>query len=216
MRSYEAARGLFSFLGFCAWVVIIIGVIAALIGASAVSEMRGFGARPSGIATFSGLLPGLAMSFVGFIGLAMVQIGRAAVDTAEYTQQMLQIARDQLDVSKQGLNQGKALEQGFAALKQLPEEKPAASFADARNNGASAKQKPVVLRQQIDAPSAPAPDRVALGLEDGALEYAGKTIQVENGQFLFAKMAFASFDGAQKYIDQLGVNPNARLGGVKR
>ena len=216
MRSYEAARSLFSFLGFCAWVVIIIGVIAALVGASAVGQMGGYGRGPSGLASFAGLLPGLAMSFVGFIGLALVQIGRAAVDTAEYTQQMLKIARDQLDVSKQGLNQGKAVEQGFAALKQRPEEKPAASFADVKTEAPSIKREPTVLREQIEAPPVPNLDRVALGLEDGELSYGGRKIQVKGGKFLTATMAFSSLEAVQKYVDQLGVNPNARIGGARR
>ena len=224
------------------------------------------GGGASGMATLTGLLPGLAISFAGFIGLALVQIGRAAVDTAEYTQQMLQIARDQLQVSKQGLNQGKALEEGLAALKSAPEEKSVASFADAKLDtspamapASASESKPALeeffhkgeyvqlknnvlnfggetfgteieARQYIDelearraapalsigASATPDPDRVALGLEDGELEYSGRKIQVKNGKFLTATRAFSSLEAVQKYLDQLGVNPNATLGGVRR
>jgi hypothetical protein len=97
MRSYEAARSLFSFLAFVAWSVVVIGVLVALIGMGSVSQYAGGGA---------GLLatvPGIGIAITGFILVAFVQMGRATVDTAEYTQQMLKIARDQLEVSRQGL-----------------------------------------------------------------------------------------------------------------
>ena len=36
MRSYETARSLFSFLAFCAWSMVVIGVIAAFVGMGSV------------------------------------------------------------------------------------------------------------------------------------------------------------------------------------
>ncbi len=133
MRSYEAARSLFSFLGFIAWSVVVLGVLVALVSAAGGSRFGGAGAG------LLAMVPGVAIGIAGFILVAFVQMGRATVDTAEYTQQMLKIARDQLDVSKQGLNQGKVLEQGFAALKSAPEERPAASFADATSDASPTK-----------------------------------------------------------------------------
>lgn len=98
MRSYETARTLFSFLAFWAWCVVIAGVLVALVSAAGASQYGGAGA---------GLLataPGIGIGIAGLILVAFVQMGRATVDTAEYTQQMLKIARDQLEVSQQGLN----------------------------------------------------------------------------------------------------------------
>jgi hypothetical protein len=43
-------------------------------------------------------------------------MGRATVDSAEYGQQALKVARDQLEVSKQGIKQGTGLENSFADL----------------------------------------------------------------------------------------------------
>lgn len=100
MRSYEAARTLFSFLGFMAWLVIITGVLVALVGAGGGSRYGGAGAG------LFAMVPGFSIATAGFIQLAFVQMGRATVDTAEYTQQMLKIARDQLEVSNQALKQG--------------------------------------------------------------------------------------------------------------
>lgn len=105
MRSYQAARSLFSFLGFCAWCLIILGVLAAFGGASAAQS---FGRGASGIQAVIAAAPGLMMSAMGLFSLALVQMGRTGVDGAEYAQQSLDVARQQLDISKQLLNQGKA------------------------------------------------------------------------------------------------------------
>ena len=121
MRSYETARFLFSFLAFCAWSVVIIGVLAALIGAGGASRYGGAGAG------FLAMAPGFGIGLLGLLLVAFVQMGRATVDTAEYTQQMLKIARDQLEVSKQGLKQGAMAAQSFESLKPDEKAKPAPS-----------------------------------------------------------------------------------------
>ncbi len=123
MRSYDAARGLFSFLAFIAWSAVVVGVIAAFGGA----QMRtGFG----GAVGIMGALPGIGIAILGLFQVAIIQAARATVDTAEYTQQMLKIARDQLEVSKQSLKQGERIETGFGALKQSEPTKAKAGFAD--------------------------------------------------------------------------------------
>lgn len=210
MRSYEAARSLFSFLGFVAWSVVVIGVLVALVSAGGVGRYAGGGAG------LLAMVPGIGIGITGFILVAFVQMGRATVDTAEYTQQMLKVARGQLEVSKQGLSQGKALEQGFAALKQPQEENPATSFSDAKARETPRQKELRERRERLEKPAEPSQERVALGLEDGVLTYAGQTIQVKSGKFLTATMAFSDFKAARNYIDQLAVNPNATRGGVKR
>ena len=100
MRSYGAARTCFSILGFLSWAVIIFGALIALVGIGTMGQMsRGYGG-PS-MAGLAGVLPGAIVMFLGFLGLVGVQMGRATVDTAEYTQQGLKIAREQLEISKQ-------------------------------------------------------------------------------------------------------------------
>jgi len=110
MRSYEAARRYFSIMGFGSWSVIIIGVLVALVSAGGVSQYAGGGVG------LLAMLPGFGIVIVGFLLLVFVQIGRANVDTAEYTQQMLKIARDQLDVSKQSLKQGGTFQKNYVSL----------------------------------------------------------------------------------------------------
>ena len=53
---------------------------------------------------------------LGFYGLALVQMGRAGVDSAEYSQQSLEVARQQLEVSREVLDQGKKTAASYAAL----------------------------------------------------------------------------------------------------
>lgn len=78
MRSYQAARSLFSFLGLIAWLVIIAGIIAAMAGAGGGSQ---FGGAAAGMFAMA---PGIGIVIAGFFLLAFVQMGRASVDTAEY------------------------------------------------------------------------------------------------------------------------------------
>ena len=116
MRSYEAARGLLGFLGFLAWCAIIVGVVIAIGAGSAVSQTRSFGVGGGAMAGMMAAMPGLILAFLGFLALAQVQMGRAGVDTAEYTQQMLKIARDQLEVSRQAARQGDDPKKSFGTL----------------------------------------------------------------------------------------------------
>lgn len=92
MRSYETARNLFSLLEFLSWCVVLGGVILAFIGASE---------APRG-SEFLLSIPGILMSSFGVIAVAMVQTGRAAVDSAEYGQQALKVARDQRAMRETG------------------------------------------------------------------------------------------------------------------
>lgn len=96
MQSYAAARSLFSFMSFVAWSAIIGGGIVALVAMGAVMQFNG-----SAPAIISAALPGLVICLFGFLALVMVQIGRATLDSAEYGQQSLQVARDQLAFAKQ-------------------------------------------------------------------------------------------------------------------
>ena len=61
-------------------------------------------------------IPGVLAVIFGLVMLVMAQMGRAGVDTAEYSQQMLQASRDHMEVSRQLVRQGEKLEQGYAAF----------------------------------------------------------------------------------------------------
>ena len=197
MRSYDAARSLFYLLTVLAWIVIGVGAIAAIgLGAKA-TEMARWNGGSSGVAFLMGTLPGLAMSFVGFLGLVFAQIGRAGVDTAECSQQMLQLSRDHLEVSRQSLRQGEAVKQGFEALAVKQATEPSATYANRSAVTGSEVLKADVLSTDTGTPK--------------TIEYKGKEIRAIDTGYRFAGMEFKSLDATHRYIDQLGVNPFAEL-----
>lgn len=192
MRSYEAARSLFSFLAFIAWVVIIGGAGMAVLGSfAAVEAARWNGVLPL-VGLMLGILPGLGVALLGFFALAVVQTGRAGVDSAEYGQQMLQIARNHLDVSKQTLQQGEAVKRGFETLRTAPAEPTSATYADL----AAAPAKPVA------PPKAVVPKTIA---------YQGKTVAALEDGFEFAGVRFESLRAVMAYIDQFALDATSSV-----
>lgn len=221
MRSYGAARSYFSILEFLSWCIIVLGGLVAIGSIMALGSMsRNFGGSP--MAGLAGLIPGASVMFAGFMGLVLSQIGRAGVDSAEYGQQSLKIAREQLEISKQGLKQGSMLEQGYAALQAAKDElrngdaPAAASYANAKPDAAAAKAE-------------------TASYEPGdTIEYRTKTIRVVEGGYVFGGTIFDTLEKAKARVnedgfalpaepekpkphaDQLGVNEGPKLGGVTR
>ncbi len=93
MRSYGTARGIFSFLEFVGWSVVVIGIIVGLIMAESAGRYVSDGQK------FMLFLMGASSSLVGLFMVGAVQNWRAGVDSAEYGQQMLKISRDQLEAT---------------------------------------------------------------------------------------------------------------------
>lgn len=124
-RSYEAARKIFSVLEFISWAVCIIGAITFVIGLTRLGSVSTdpFRGGPSPISVYGLIFSGIFMGFSGLLGAAMAQFYRAGVDTAEYTQQMLKVNRNQLEVSRQALEQN-ATPQSFADVVDKSDTKP--------------------------------------------------------------------------------------------
>ena len=151
MRSYETARNLFSFLGFCAGALIALGLVVAFLGGSATQSF----ARNAGPAQFIiGAMPGIMIAAVGVFGQAMVQMGRASVDTAELTQQSLDVSRQHMELSKQLLEQGKTTAASFSSLSaQRPS--PASGAQSSHDQGASYGNQPEKPTGAVETKSAP-------------------------------------------------------------
>lgn len=145
MKSYETARNHFSFLGFCAGVLIALGVVVALMGGSATQ----FFAGNAGAAQFIlGAIPGIMMATVGVIGQAMVQMGRASVDTAEFTQQSLDVSRKHIGLSKQQLEQGKTTAASSTSLNVLRSAPSIDTLSDPVEGASYGNQHPMRQRSQ--------------------------------------------------------------------
>lgn len=193
MRSYGAARGLLSFLGFLAWCAIILGIFIAIGAGSAVSQSRSFGIGNGAMAGVLAAMPGLILAFLGFLALVLVQMGRAGVDTAEYTQQMLKIARDQLEVSRQSLKQTGAPSQSFEALQNN------ALVAERVSAGASYDKatKPVHTAPSVSVPK----QEYKPG---DTITYRTKQIRVVEAGFVFSATVFPTLEDAKVKIDEDG------------
>lgn len=126
MRSYHVARGMFSLMSVMSWLIIGAGALGAIAGSSAIAE---YYPRQPFAPIVLGVIPGTLLGILGLFGLAFAQMGRAGVDSAEYGQQMLQIARDSLDVSRQSLRHTEQMKTGFEALRSGPPERPLADYA---------------------------------------------------------------------------------------
>jgi hypothetical protein len=189
MRSYEAARTYFSILGVISWIVIVLGGIVALISVAAVGQIsREFGG--SSAAGLAGVAPGLVLMFAGFLGLVFVQIGRAGVDTAEYTQQMLKIARDQLEVSRQGLNSGQNQPKSFNSMVGAMEDKPTPGYAQE-----TSQQPPFGTAKRPEPSIEKANTKPAL-----VVRFEGKEILIENDKYNVNGIPFATMQKAEDYI----------------
>lgn len=185
MRSYAAARTYFSILEFVSWSIIVLGAIVALVAIAAFGQMsRSFGG--SSMAGLAGLIPGASVVFAGFMGLVLAQIGRAGVDSAEYSQQMLKIARDQLEVSQLALRGGAKAETGFAALNKKvteptaapPDATPQASYETAASEEAQIEHQPGEV-----------------------IDYRGQTIRVVEAGYVVHGTVFEGLGEAKAEID---------------
>lgn len=203
MKSYETARNLFSFLGFCAGALIVLGVVVALMGGSATQS---FG-RNAGPAQFIlGAMPGIMMAAVGVIGQAMVQMGRASVDTAEFSQQSLDVSRQHMELSKQLLEQGKTAAASFASLSV---QRPAAAqnAQSGQDQGASYGNQPKeaasVTKTKSDTAaisSQPASATKAITKEEQIpLAPLSSEIVYKDGKFAVGERQFVTKGEAQEY-----------------
>lgn len=185
MQSYQAARGLFGFLGFCSWIVIIVGGLAAFGGfATAASTVR----NASMLTSLLWTVPGLLLAVVGLYGLAVVQMGRAGVDTAEYTQQMLKVSRDHFEHSKRtyaDLHQGTLHAKGYTS-----------------------SDGPEAISYDTDEPSVGYENQSqeATSLDPELLSFEGQTIERTETGFLVGNSTFPSLEDAKSFVLSLPSN----------
>ncbi|WP_298975925.1 hypothetical protein [uncultured Roseobacter sp.] len=216
MRSYEAARSLFSFLGICSWVVIAIGVVVALGGLSAASS---FGRNAGMLQALAGATPGVILAMLGFFGLALVQMGRANVDTAEYGQQSLGVARQQLEISNQVLAQNKQMAASYA--RQTAPKTAAPATEPAEQSGATYSEKKLASPSKETAVKAISEKSAPASLPDPKGEPAiaqltadtfmvlGRELVFKEDRYHFGSLKFHTLEQAEAYFGQMGVNQNA-------
>jgi hypothetical protein len=202
MRSYEVARKILSFLEFCAWFVVVIGVVIALIGAGGGSRYGGVGAG------FLAMAPGIGIGMAGLMLVAFVQMARATVDTAEYTQQMLKISRDQLEVSKQGLKQGGHDAAGFVVRAAEASLQAGPSFGEMNKAEQAQIKSPIAAlsattSEQITAQPTDQNGFLSLNEDGSLLEYRGRKFDFIDGKYDLAGHKFSDAQRLIRYMNGL-------------
>lgn len=161
----------------------------------------------TGIEKIGYFLLGASVSLLGLLLVGAVQFWRVGVDTAEYSQQSLKVLRDQLSVSQQSLNQAQVPATSFAqALSDQVVDPPRFGLETKSNSSGGAK--PADVKGAIDQLDARGGPTSFEQLADAP--YVPKKIEERDGQYHFGKMSFSSRDAAEKYVEQLGVNPKYR------
>ncbi|MEL7190606.1 MAG: hypothetical protein AAGK17_13720 [Pseudomonadota bacterium] len=129
--NYDAARNVLGLAEFLMWGGVAVGALIALTGATAATNSFG------GVTAIAGAIPGLSLALASFIGVVLIQMAKANVDTADYTYQMLDVSRQNLEVSKQVQKSGAKAPATFAELAEKEGAKappitaqPKASYAD--------------------------------------------------------------------------------------
>lgn len=163
-RSYEVARKIFSILEFVGWCVVVLGLIAGFV------MVEGAGRYASDGQQFLLFLSGASGSIVGLFLVGLVQFFRSGVDSAEYAQQGLYVAREQLDVSRQLLKKQREDRHSFADLSTTDEQSAGAAF------GSFASSSP----ERSDDRSSVVPQEHSsevLQLDDGSQKTNGQAVE---------------------------------------
>lgn len=94
---YQTARLLARIISGIGWVVVAIGVLALIAAVIAAITMRGGdamgGVTPASYMGTMGLVGGVSLIVSGIVQIAVGQLLRATVDTADNTREMLAIMR---------------------------------------------------------------------------------------------------------------------------
>lgn len=196
MRSYKTSRNVLGLIEFMAWCVIAVGVFLIVIGWEAGdANGSGFGAGSSLVDALTAALPSIAIALLGVIVVVQCKTGRASVDAAEYGQQMLEIARESLDVSRQALRQDSV--DGAPSFTTSPQ-----------TNGSEPLQTdmpPSASLQETEA------DGELLTAQDAeTIEYKGTKIFVGSGMYQCDGIQFEKLENAKAYVDQFGDSLRAR------
>ena len=188
MRSYDTARTIFGFLEFFFWCGVGGGFVLAFAALDAAGSNFGW---ETGIVA---AMPGLFVSVISLLGVAVVENARAGVDTAELTQQALKVSRDQLEVSKQALRQGEALQASFTAL--VVEKAPTSGWSSL---------EPSHEAQPATISDARVPATLTIQ-PNGDLQYRGMLIRKGTDGYYYNGQMFGSPEQVAQALDEVPGN----------
>lgn len=174
---YVFGRMVLGFLGLVSIGLIVVGVILAVGGLGVGTGLTARGGFPVAAPTgLMGAVPGIAIALVGVVLLAMVEHFTANFDTASNSKKLVQIAEEQLRVSRQALKVGALVVPGYADMEINERERLIGNGQSTRSGflGRFAKGKedpdepiaPYRLRHRSDWPEALPDDDTAPQLDN--------------------------------------------------
>lgn len=181
-RSYDVARNFFSAVLYLGTALIVVGIIGTFMSVGYLDNVNMV--RASSIWPVYVLPLSLFTAFVGLVAVGLAHHWRAGVDSAEYTQQLLKTARDQLDVSRQVLMKRGGTPKSFADVTDL--------------------QKDVAKSEALNDENDERPQQAH---SESSVVYRGHEIQMLGEKYLSAGVTFKTLKGAKKYLDGLKTGP---------
>lgn len=213
MRSYETARSSFGILEFFAKALILVGLLAVIPALLALERQ--------GAIALIGAVPGVAIVAMGFFGQAYAQTSRATVDSAEYAQQSLGLARDQFEISKQLLRLAQAPQTAatytadapsdtlnnisFDTDAQTSQSPTAAPLAKAAATPIEdSRDRDTTVDQMLEVPAVSKPKSLITADTkiDRMHRYSNTRIAESNGKFLIEDKSYDTLDEAKIAIDK--------------
>jgi len=213
MRSYDAARGSFSFFEILARLVIAVGFVAGFLGAGFAMDMGGRNTPPV-LSAALGAIPGGFIALAGFYGLVMAQMGRASVDGAEYAQLSLSVARQQLELSQEALALSKSQVQPTYATKLATAAASATQATDQTASSDSTGQPSYADRSVTDPSVEPQPStQIDSGPNPHTLapEVSHPTAQLEHK----TAVPVAALNASEPAEAQLAASPATELAAIQ-
>lgn len=203
MRSYNTSRVFFGLLELIAWPALGIGVLLIIYS---IRNLLGLGIYGFDVNQSLQLLilgPAMLLILYSLLVILIAQVGRAGVDTAELTGQMLKVARDQLEVSKQSLRASEVVSRSYEGLAlkgddDTPMADYGAAFASGRAEAAAGTSAANGTASTVSADGL-----VQLPIVDATTAYRGREILHSGAAYLVEGERFATLSGAKAAIDDL-------------
>lgn len=195
MHEYRAARAVFGFAEFMAWVLFALGVVA-LVGAFLVATRGGF------LGGLAAALPAMAIILVALLIVVFIQVGRAGVDTSERVGRLIQINRD-----------------GFQYLKSQSAEVPSSFDLKSNPISTSASGAPVTADRETIAYNGyeivvDEQEKVWVG-EQYLISLDAAKRYIDSGKAALAQAIQPTTESPQKQIEYRGTQIGAISGGYR-
>lgn len=175
---YRTARSVFGIVEFVSWLLIGLGLLAAIVGLSATVNSN----QQLPIAAGAGLVYGASFVVYGVFSIAFVQVGRAILDTAETNSEILRIVQVALSLQ--------------SSESHSPRTETTLDVLKSAGKGSSISSDDQFLAIEISPPPSDSPY--------DELPYRGLSIRhyTAQGEYWVGSRGFNSVSAAKAHIDE--------------